>query len=81
MSWSRASAVETLDALTARLSDFGSDANAMALKQLMLTVNREALVMAFTDLFLILSALFVTLAAVSIFMKRPTEGPGAAVAH
>jgi DHA2 family multidrug resistance protein len=81
VSWSRATAVETLRDLTARLSDFGSDANAMALKQLALIVNREALVMAFSDVFLILSTLFVILAALSIFMRRPTEGPGMAVAH
>jgi DHA2 family multidrug resistance protein len=81
VSWSRAPAVETLNNLAAGLSDFGSDANSMALKQLMLIVHRQAVVMAFADVFLILSVLFVALAAVSIVMKRPAARPGSAGAH
>ena len=81
VSGSRAPAVETLNNLAAGLSDFGSDANSMALKQLMLIVHRQAVVMAFADVFLILSVLFVALAAVSIVMKRPATTPGSAAAH
>ena len=53
----------------------------MALKQLSLIVHRQAVVMAFADVFLILSVLFVTLAALAIVMKRPAAGPGGAGAH
>jgi DHA2 family multidrug resistance protein len=73
-------AAETLNGLTA-LSKVGSDADSIALKQLMLIVDRQALVMAFADLFFVLSALFVTLAALGIFMSRPKGGLGGPVAH
>ena len=77
VSWSRVPAVETLTNLAARLSGFGSDADSMALKQLMLIVHRQAVVMAFADIFLMLSVLFAALAAASIVMKRPAPGAGA----
>ena len=53
----------------------------MALKQLMLIVRQQAVVMAFADVFLILGVLFVVLAALAIVMKRPAATPGAAGAH
>ena len=77
VSWSRVPAVETLTNLAARLSGFGSDADSMALKQLMLMLHRQAVVMAFADIFLMLSVLFAALAAASIVMKRPAPGAGA----
>ena len=52
----------------------------MALKQLSLIVDRQAVVMAFADAFLILSVLFVALAAPAIVMKRPAAEPGGASA-
>jgi DHA2 family multidrug resistance protein len=53
----------------------------MALKQLMLIVRRQAVVMAFADVFLILSVLFVAIAALAVVMKRPAATPGGAGAH
>ncbi len=81
VTWSRRPAVEVLDNLAAGLSDFGSDANAMALKQLTLIVHRQAVVMAFADIFLMLSVLFVALAALAVVMKRPAAVPGDAGGH
>ena len=43
----------------------------MALKQLTLIVHRQAVVMAFADVFPILGVLFVALAALGIIMRRP----------
>src|SRR5215470_8024559 len=59
LTWSRGSAVEMLNNLTMRFQGAGSDAQAMALKQLMMITHRQATVMAFADVFLALTVLFV----------------------
>jgi len=69
----RQPALEALDNLTRQFSSFGSDAYAMAVKQLSLIVHRQAAVMAFADVFLVLTWLFLGLAAFAIVMKRPTH--------
>jgi len=76
--WSRGPATEMLATLTARFHDFGSNAPAMALKQMSLMARREATVMSFSDVFLLLTVLFVGLAALGIVMKRPAVPAGAA---
>jgi MFS transporter, DHA2 family, multidrug resistance protein len=82
VNWSRGSATEMLTNLTARFHDFGSNAEAMALKQMSLMVRREATVMSFSDVFLLLTVLFVGLAVLGIVMKRPAAPAGApAEAH
>jgi len=78
MNWSRGSATDMLANLTARFHDFGSGAEAMALKQMSLMVRREAVVMSFADVFLLLTLVFIGLAALSIVMKRPVAPAGAA---
>ncbi len=69
--WSRGAATETLANLTARFHDFGSSAQSMALKQMMLITRQQAEVLSFADVFLMLTVLFVVLAAFAIAMKRP----------
>ena len=76
--WSRGPATEMLANLTAQFHDFGSNAPAMALKQMSLMARREATVMSFSDVFLLLTILFVALAALGIVMKRPAVPAGAA---
>jgi DHA2 family multidrug resistance protein len=78
--WSRGPATEMLATLTARFHDFGSNAQAMALKQMALMTRREATVMSFSDVFLMLTILFVGLAALGIVMKRPVAPAGAGAA-
>jgi len=78
--WSRGPATEMLATLTGRFQDFGSNAQAMALKQMSLLARREATVMSFSDLFLLLTILFVGLAVLAIVMKRPVA-PAAAAGH
>ncbi len=70
VTWSRIPAVERLDQLTQMFQ--GSDAPLMALKELTLMVRRQAGVMSFADVFLVLTMLFVVLAAVGLVMRRPT---------
>jgi MFS transporter, DHA2 family, multidrug resistance protein len=75
--WSRGAATDMLANLTARFHDFGSNAEAMALKQMSLMARREATVMSFSDVFLMLTILFVALAALGLVMKRPAAPAGA----
>jgi DHA2 family multidrug resistance protein len=71
VNWSRGAATDMLATLTARFQDFGSNAQLMAIKQMSLMTRREATVMSFADVFLMLTVLFVALAALGILMKRP----------
>ena len=77
ITWSRGPAVETLNNLTQRFSNFGSDAQAMALKQLMQITHRQGQVMAFADVFLMLAVLFVVFGALAVVMRRPPAAGGA----
>jgi MFS transporter, DHA2 family, multidrug resistance protein len=71
ITFARRPAVEALDQLTAHFRSFGSDAHDMALKQLVEMIHRQGLVMAFADLFFLLSLLFVGLAVLAVVMKKP----------
>jgi DHA2 family multidrug resistance protein len=70
-------ALETLDALGQQLQSHGSDAKAMALKQLMQMTHTQGLVMAFADVFFLLMLLFVALAALAVIIKKPPGLHGA----
>jgi DHA2 family multidrug resistance protein len=69
VNWARKPAVEALNQLTSRFQ--GSDAELTAIKQMMGLVRRQALVMSFADLFLVLTVLFIGLAMLGLIMKRP----------
>jgi DHA2 family multidrug resistance protein len=78
VTWSRRPALETLNSITQRFSSFGSDAQTMALKQLNQIVHRQGVVMAFADVFLLLTFLFAALGALALLMKRPPQAPAPA---
>ncbi|HXW24690.1 MAG TPA: MFS transporter, partial [Xanthobacteraceae bacterium] len=70
-------ALEALDNLAARFQNYGADAQTMALKQLFAMVHREGVVMAFADVFLALSVLFLAIGLCAIIMKKPSAAaPG-----
>jgi DHA2 family multidrug resistance protein len=73
ITWSRQPAMEAMNAMVQRFSSYGSDAQAMALKQLTQMVHREGVVMAFADVFFLLTFLFGALAVLALVMKRPPE--------
>jgi DHA2 family multidrug resistance protein len=73
-------ALELLDNLTARYALYGGDARSMALKQLNLITHRQGVVMAFADVFLLLTLLFLGLALFALVMKRPAT-PAAPADH
>jgi DHA2 family multidrug resistance protein len=80
VTWSRVPALETLNNLTQRFP--GSDAQLMALKRMMAMVRQQASVMSFADVFLMLTVLFIALAAAGIVMKRQVPvAAGAAGGH
>lgn len=72
-------ATETLTHLAARYS--GSNAKLMALKQMMGMVRQQAAVMSFADVFLMLTVLFLALAALGIIMKKPVPVAAGAGGH
>jgi DHA2 family multidrug resistance protein len=59
----------------------GSDAQSMALKQMMGIVRQQATVMSFADVFLILTVLFVVLAVFGVIMRRPQLAAAVSEAH
>jgi DHA2 family multidrug resistance protein len=72
VTWSRAAASERLANLSQHLSTaLGSDADLSALKSLTMTVRKEALVMAFSDIFLILAVLFFVVLLFAPLARRP----------
>jgi DHA2 family multidrug resistance protein len=73
VTWARQPAVEALDTMTRRFTDFGGDAQLMAVKQLSTLVHRQGVVMAFADVFLGLTVLFLSLAFLALAMKRPVQ--------
>src|SRR5262249_55490340 len=79
VTWSRPTAMDMLNNMTMRFQSYGSDAQAMALKQLTLLAHREGVVMAFADVFFLLTLVFVGLGLLAIVMKKPSQaaaGPG-----
>ncbi len=79
--FARAPAVEALSNMAARLSSFGSDAQAMALKQMTQIAHRQGAVMAYADVFLGLTGLFVALAVLAVLVKKPAAAAGAGGGH
>ncbi len=79
VNWSQVPATETLSRLSSNFQ--GSDAQSMALKQMMGIVRQQATVMSFADVFMILTVLFVGLAVLGAIMRRPQADGAAAEAH
>lgn len=81
VTWSRPSALEMLNHLSTRFQSYGSDAQTMSLKQLNLLAHRQGVVMAFADVFFLLTLLFIGTGFLAIVMKRPTLGENAGGGH
>jgi len=81
VNWGRSTAVETLNAMAMKFQSLGSDANAAAIKTLSNMVRREAMVMSFADVFLLLTVLFFGLIFALPFIKKPRAAPSGAGGH
>ncbi len=75
VNWGSSTAVETLNAMTMNFQSLGSDASQAALKTLSNMVRREALVMSYADVFLLLTVLFLGLIFALPFIKKPRAAP------
>lgn len=71
VSWGRESAVEILARLGGRFAEKGAEAEIVALRRLADLARREAMVLSFADLFLVLTLAFAGLIALIVLMKRP----------
>ncbi len=78
VTWSRPAAEETLANLTQAMAARGSDADLAALKQLALIVRQQAVVMAFGDVFFVLTLLFAGFVVIAPLMRKPAAVGGAA---
>ena len=81
VTWGRAAADEQLAGMAATLADRGSDAELAATKQLALMVRRQAEVMALSDVFLALTAIFLGCVTLAAFMHKPVAAGGAGAGH
>jgi DHA2 family multidrug resistance protein len=78
LTWSNPAALDRLNQLTQHFQG-NSGAPQMALKQLFQMTHQQGLVMAFADVFLVLTVIFVALAGLALFMRRPESAAGGAV--
>jgi MFS transporter, DHA2 family, multidrug resistance protein len=80
--WGRSTALETLNTMTLNFQQgLGSDAAQAALKTLSNMVRREALVMSFADVFLLLTVLFLGLIFALPFIRKPAAAPAGGGGH
>jgi len=81
VTWARQPAQEMLTNMTTRFHDFGGDAQAMAIKQMMMLTRQQGIVMAFADVFLMLAVVFVAFAGLAVVLRRPAALAGGAGGH
>lgn len=70
VNWGNATATEMLDMLTQRMQGLG-DASLMAMKELSMIVHRQAVVMGYSDAFLILTIFYIGLSLLVMLLKKP----------
>ena len=75
VSWGRPMAEETLANMTAAMSRLGSDAEMAAVSKLSAIVRREATVLAISDVFLVLTVLFLLIPLLIPLMRKPRATP------
>ena len=81
VAWGRTQAEETLNALMQALASRGSDAELAATAKLAAIVRRESLVMAMSDVFLLITLTFVMMLVLIPIMRRPKPQVGPIEAH
>ncbi len=81
VTWGRQVAVDRLASMTAALAGRGSDAELAATRQLALIVRRQAELLALSDVFLALTAIFLGCVSFAALMRRPAAAPGDGGGH
>jgi DHA2 family multidrug resistance protein len=79
--WGRNVAEETMANMTAAMAARGSDAELAATKQMALMVRRQAEVMALGDVFLVITAIYLSALWLSALMRRPQMAGGGGGGH
>jgi DHA2 family multidrug resistance protein len=74
-------AEENLAMLTQRFADYGDAAESMALALMNQRAHKQALVMAFGDIFLALTFVFATLVVLALFMRKPGQAAPDGAGH
>jgi len=81
VTWGRNVADETLSNLAAGMAARGSDATMAATKQMAMMVRRQAEVMALSDVFVMLTVVFLATVGLALFMRRPQMAGGGGGGH
>lgn len=79
--WTNPMVLERLDSMAKGFAGLGGNPDAMALKAMMNTVRMQGLLMSFSDVFLILTVLFLLMACATPMIRRPRPGGAGADAH
>ncbi|MGX1306846.1 DHA2 family multidrug resistance protein [Amorphus suaedae] len=79
--WGRPPADEAVATITQGLSSLGPDAHAGAISRIVQMVSQQASVMAFADVFYVLTGLFFLLILATPLMRRPAPLPSGAGGH
>ena len=74
-------AMSTLNGMTQTLSELGSNARLAAISKLTGLAQQQSTVMAFNDIFLLLTALFLVLVLAMPFVKKPAVQRGGGGGH
>ena len=81
VTWGRQVATDTLASMTAALAARGSDAELAATRQLAMIVRKQAEVMAISDVFLVLTVVFLSCVGLATVMRRPAAAGGGGGGH
>ncbi|WP_185983023.1 DHA2 family efflux MFS transporter permease subunit [Aureimonas mangrovi] len=81
VSWGRPVVDERMAQMSAQLSANGIDGQTGAIAQMVSLVNRQAAVMAFADIFVVLTGLFVGLCLLTLVLRKPPKAGASAEAH
>lgn len=81
VNWANPAAVDQLAGMARNFAASGIDGVAAATRQMAGLVHREASVMAFSDVFFLLTVLFGVLALLALVMRKPSPAAAAAPAH
>ena len=79
--WTNTAVLERLDTMRRQFEALGGDAGAQALKAMANTVRVQGLLMSFSDVFLVLTGLFLAMACATPLIRRPRAAPGAGAGH
>jgi DHA2 family multidrug resistance protein len=74
-------AEENLASMMQRFADYGDAAESMALALLNQRAHKQALIMAFSDVFLALTVIFGSLVLLALFMRKPPAAAPAGAGH